>query len=78
MSVMPLPSKPGMVAAFAVTLSILDRLKTFAEKREFIEATVERITTDGQRVKVTGAFDVAAIEHKGGNSGIYSIGRQIW
>jgi DNA invertase Pin-like site-specific DNA recombinase len=74
MSVMPLPSKPGMVAAFGQMLSILDRLKTFAEKREFIEATVERITTDGQRVNVTGAFDVAAIENKGGKGGIYSIG----
>ena len=73
MSVIPLPSKPGMVAAFAATLAILDRMKTFAEKREFIEATVERITTNGHQVNVTGAFDIAAIENKGGKGGIYSI-----
>lgn len=76
MSVMPLPSKPGIVAAFGQTLAILDRLKTFAEKREFIKATVERITTDGQRVNITGAFDLAAIENKGGKAGIYSIKQQ--
>src|SRR5262249_30852520 len=72
-SVVPLPSQAGIVAAFGQMLAILDRIVTFAEKREFIEATVQRALTDGRRVKVTGTLDVQAVANKGSKGGIYSI-----
>jgi DNA invertase Pin-like site-specific DNA recombinase len=72
-SVVPLPSQAGIVAAFGQMLAILDRIVTFAEKREFIEATMQRVLTDGRRVKVTGTLDVQAVANKGSKGGIYSI-----
>jgi DNA invertase Pin-like site-specific DNA recombinase len=73
LSVVPLPSECAIVAAFGQMLAILDRIVTFAEKREFVEATIQRILTDGRQVKVTGTLDVQAVENKGTNGGIYSI-----
>ena len=73
LSVTPLPSEAGIVAAFGQMLAILDRVVTFEETREFVEATIGRILTDGRQVKVSGMFDVEAIANKGSGSGIYSI-----
>lgn len=76
LSVEPLPSQSGVAAAFGQILAILDRMATFDEKREFVEATIDRIVTDGMQVKITGAFDVRAIENKGSKGAIYPIRRQ--
>jgi site-specific DNA recombinase len=73
LSVVPLPSEAGIIAAFRQILDILDRIVTFEEKREFVEATIERVLTDGSKVKVTGAFDVETLQNTGSKGGIYSI-----
>jgi hypothetical protein len=72
-AVVMLPSKSGIVAAFGQILAILDEIETFAEKRKFIEATVQRIATDGHQVKVTGVFDVQALANQTGKGGTYTI-----
>jgi DNA invertase Pin-like site-specific DNA recombinase len=74
-TLVPLPSKAGIVAAFGQVLAIVDRMKTFDERRAFIEATVGRILTDGRKVEVTGAFDVEAIQNAGSDGGTYPIKR---
>lgn len=73
LSVTPLPSEAGIVAAFGELLAILDRIVTFQEKREFIEATVGRIDTDGRAVKAACTLDFASAANKGAKPGIYSI-----
>jgi len=73
LSVVTLPSESGIIAAFGQMLAILDRIVTFGEKREFIEATLQRVLTDGRQVKVTGTLDVQAVANKGSKGGIYSI-----
>ena len=72
-SVVMLPSESGIVAAFAQILDILDRMVTFAEKREFVEATISRIQTDGRQVKVRGAFDVQLLGNQAHKRGTYTI-----
>jgi DNA invertase Pin-like site-specific DNA recombinase len=72
LSVISLPSRSGIAMAFTQTLDLLDQMKTFQEKRRFVELTVQRILTDGHQVKVTGALDVRAIENKGLKGVIYS------
>lgn len=72
-AVVTLPSESGIVAAFGQILDILDRIVTFQEKRAFVEATIQRIQTDGRQVKVRGALDVQALGNQAHKRGTYSI-----
>jgi hypothetical protein len=65
LSVVPLPSQSGIVAAFGEMLAILDRITTFDERREFIEATIQRVLTDGRQVKVTATTAPIHAPHHG-------------
>ena len=70
-----LPSQAGIAAAFGQMLDLLDQMKTFEEKRAFVDATIERVDTDGRRVKVTGSLDVAAVQNKGSKGAFYCAGQ---
>lgn len=48
------PSKEAIIGSFRQLLQELDHLETFEDKREFLEATVSRIETDGHTVKIIG------------------------
>lgn len=72
-AVITLPSESGIIAAFGQILDILDRITTFEEKREFVEATIQRVQTDGRQVKVRGAFDVQALGNQAHKRGTYTI-----
>jgi len=72
-AVVPLPSESASPPRSGELLAILDRLKTFEEKREFVEAAIQRVLADGRQVKVTGTFDVQAVANKGTKGGIYSM-----
>ena len=72
-AVVPLPSRPAIAAAFAQTLDLLDRIETFEEKRRFVELTVQKILTDGRRVKVTGTLDVETAANTASGNGSYSM-----
>ncbi len=72
-AVVTLPSESGIVAAFGQILAILDEMETFAEKRKFVEATIQRVDTDGRQVKVRGSFDLQALGNQTLKRGTYTI-----
>lgn len=73
LSIIPLPCESGIVAAFGQILELLDEIATFEEKRKFVEATIQRVLTDGRQVRVTGTLDVQAVANKWTKPLTYSI-----
>ena len=49
-------SEASLVAAFQQKLRALDNLKTFEDKREFLQSTVQRIEMTGEEVVITGTI----------------------
>jgi site-specific DNA recombinase len=62
-------SEGALVAAFERKLEVLDKIKTFEDKREFLQSTVERIDITQEEVVIQGSIalpDQAKLEGRAG------------